>query len=68
MQYMDEMWTPQELADYLKLPVSWVYERTSKRVIPMRKIGRHVRIPKAEFLAWLEAQTDNGRLDTEVPG
>ena len=52
----DEMWTPKQAADYLKVPVSWIYERTRKRLIPIRKLGKHVRIPKEEFFAWIERE------------
>ena len=54
------LWDTKEAAAYLKVPLSWVYARTRGRSIPMRKIGRHVRIPKAEFIAWVDTQTDSG--------
>ena len=49
-----ELLTPQEAADYLRVPVSWVYERTRTRTIPVRKIGggRLCRIPRDELIAW----------------
>ena len=52
----DALWTPQEAASYLKVPVSWIYERTRNRAIPVRKIGRHVRIPAEEFIGWIERE------------
>jgi excisionase family DNA binding protein len=54
--YLDELLTVQEAAEYLKVPTSWIYERTRTRAIPVRKIGRHCRIPRDEFLAWIEQQ------------
>ena len=50
----NELITVQEAAAYLRVPVSWVYERTRRGAIPTRKIGGHVRIPKAPFLRWIE--------------
>lgn len=48
--------TVDEVAEFLRVPRGWVYERTRKREIPMRKIGRFCRIPRDELLAWV----DNG--------
>jgi excisionase family DNA binding protein len=50
----DELMTVKEVAQYLKVPVSWVYMRTRQRTIPVRKLGGHVRIPKRELEAWVE--------------
>jgi excisionase family DNA binding protein len=51
---LDDLLTVDEVAEYLKVPKSWIYERTRTRAIPVRKIGNHVRIPRNEFLAWIE--------------
>lgn len=48
--------TVQEAADYLRVKVSWVYQRTRTRSIPVRKLGRHVRIPRRELLEWIECE------------
>ena len=52
----DELLTVREAADYLKVPVSWIYQRTRTRAIPVRKLGGHVRIPRGELLAWIEKE------------
>ncbi len=52
----DGLLTVHEAAEYLKVPVSWIYERTRTRAIPVRKIGRHCRIPRDEFLEWIERE------------
>jgi len=52
----DALLTVVEAANYLKVPVSWIYERTRTRAIPVRKIGRHCRIPREEFLEWIERE------------
>jgi excisionase family DNA binding protein len=46
--------TVKEAADYLKVPVSFIYRRTRIKAIPVRKVGRHCRIPREKFLAWIE--------------
>jgi len=45
--------TPEELADWLKVPLSWIYDRTRKsgpERLPYYKIGRYLRfsIPEIE--------------------
>jgi excisionase family DNA binding protein len=47
-----ELLTPQQAADVLKVPVCFIYERTRKNAIPLRRYGKYVRIPKDELLAW----------------
>ena len=53
LEPQNELLTVQEAAEYLRVPISWVYERTRTRAIPIRKLGRHVRIPRSELLAWI---------------
>ena len=48
--------TPKEAAALLRVPISWIYDRTRTREIPLRKLGRHVRIPKDELLAWIDQE------------
>jgi excisionase family DNA binding protein len=57
MNQISELLTVSEAADYLKVPVSWIYERTRTRSIPVRKIGRHCRIPKDELIAWIDRES-----------
>ncbi|MFL2542446.1 MAG: helix-turn-helix domain-containing protein [Candidatus Latescibacterota bacterium] len=52
----EELLTVNEVAEYLRVPRSWVYERTRLGLIPLRKIGRHIRIPRGEFLEWINDQ------------
>jgi excisionase family DNA binding protein len=48
--------TPDDLADYLVVPVStvykWNYEGTGPRPI---RVGRHVRYSEEDVLSWLES-------------
>ena len=49
--------TVQEVAALLKVPVSWVYERTRRRGserLPHVKVGKYVRFRPAEIEAYLE--------------
>ena len=45
-----ELLTADELAEKLKLPVSWVYEQSRLGNIPTHKLGRYIRFDLAEVL------------------
>ena len=57
---LDDLLTVAEAASYLKVPVSWVYQRTRTGAIPVRKLGGLVRIPRDEFLEWIEEKAAAG--------
>jgi excisionase family DNA binding protein len=51
--------TIEDVAGLLKLPVSWVYERTRRRGfdrIPGFRLGKYWRFRESEVLEWLERQ------------
>jgi hypothetical protein len=51
--------TPQELAERLKVPLSWVFEKTRARCrnpIPCLRIGLYIRFDWIAVAAWLESQ------------
>jgi excisionase family DNA binding protein len=53
------LWNIEELADYLAVPKSWIYDRTQDRGndrIPHYKIGKYLRFdPRSEeFQNWLK--------------
>jgi excisionase family DNA binding protein len=55
----DELMTVSEIAAFLKVPVSWVYERTRRRGlerIPHVKLGKYLRFSMPEIKKWLEQQ------------
>jgi excisionase family DNA binding protein len=55
---IDDFLTVPELAKLLKVPISWVYQRSRERgekAIPRIRCGRYVRFPKREVLEWLQA-------------
>lgn len=58
----DELLTPQELADRLRVPVATVYAWNYKGTGPaFLKLGRHVRYLRVEVDRWLAEQTGHGR-------
>ena len=49
--------TVEEVADLLRVPPTWVYERTRSRAadrIPGFRLGKYWRFREADVLAWLE--------------
>lgn len=56
--------TVQEAADLLRVPVSWLYERTRTNSIPHVKLGKYVRFDRDELAAWI----DDLKRDGHGPG
>ena len=50
----DPLLTPEELAERLQVPESWVYEQSRMNKIPTRHIGRYVRFDFREVLDTLK--------------
>jgi len=59
----EKLITSAELAEELKVPLSWVYSRTRQRgpdVIPMIRVGRYIRYRLPEVLDWLVRKDKEG--------
>ena len=52
----EKLMTVDELSDFLSVPKSWIYQRTSEGTIPFQKIGRYCRFWLPDVLAWLETK------------
>jgi excisionase family DNA binding protein len=53
----EELMTVEEVAHFLKVPESWVYERTRRRGVgrlPHYKIGKYLRFLEREIVEWLQ--------------
>jgi hypothetical protein len=51
--------TPEELADWLKVPLSWIYDRTRRagpERLPVYKIGRYLRFSVLEIEDYLRVK------------
>lgn len=58
---LDALLTPQELAAYVKVPLTTVYQWNSDRSGPRRcHVGKHVRYRKSDVDAWLDAKSTDG--------
>ena len=46
---------PAEVAEYLGVPVSWVYAECRAGRMPHAKLGKYTRIPRADLDDWVAA-------------
>jgi len=61
--------TVAELALRLSVPTSWVYSRTARDAMPMRRLGQYVRFDWPEVQAWMRAGCpDPHSAETSAPG
>ncbi len=49
--HVTKLLTPEELADCLRVPLSWVYEQSRQENIPTHRLGRYIRFNLYEVLA-----------------
>lgn len=53
------LWGPQDVADYLGVPINTVYQwRTRGSGPPGRRVGKHVRYRPEDVEAWFDCQPD----------
>ncbi len=53
----DQLLTAEEVARFLKVPLSWVYERCRARPsdqLPHFKLGKYLRFKKSDLLHYME--------------
>ena len=58
----NELLTAQEMADRLRVPVSWLYGQTrqkGKGTIPVLRVGKYLRFRESQVLEWLK-ERQNG--------
>jgi len=56
-QEEDKIFNVKELAEYLKMDVSWVYKQVSKKTIPYFKPGKYNLFRKSEIDKWIAEYT-----------
>lgn len=69
-ELLNRLFKPQELADFLGVPISFVYDRTCKRTadpIPHIKVGKYVRFDADQVEQWLAGRSEmpSGSRDRE---
>ena len=50
----ERLLTPREAAERLRVPLSWIYDKTLKKAIPFMKVGKYIRISENVFEEWLK--------------
>jgi excisionase family DNA binding protein len=53
--------TVQEAAHVLRVPVSWLYERTRTNRVPHVKLGKYLRFDRDKLAAWVDEQRRDGQ-------
>ena len=54
---VEQLWTIEQVAEYLQVPVETLYAWRKKRVgPPAGRTGRHLRYDPADVRAWFKAQ------------
>jgi excisionase family DNA binding protein len=54
-----EILTPEEVAELLRVSLTWLYEKSRRRQrnpLPVKRIGRYLRYRRTDVLAWFDAQ------------
>jgi excisionase family DNA binding protein len=67
----DELMTPDDVRDLLKVTKDWLYDQVQARRIPYIRLGRHLRFRHAEVLAYIGANSvgqDGGGVSHPAPG
>jgi excisionase family DNA binding protein len=54
---MEGIMTIPEVAEYLKLSKSKVYDLAKRGQLPTIKIGKNVRVRESDLIQWIEKQT-----------
>ena len=54
-----EFLTAEEVAEYLRLPLSTVYKLVQDKRLPGFKVGKHWRFRRETFEQWIKAQEKN---------
>lgn len=56
MATVEKLWSTQELADFLNLPIQTIYQwRKRNYGPPGRKMGRHIRYRRSEVERWIDS-------------
>jgi excisionase family DNA binding protein len=58
----DRLWSVQDVADYLGIPVKTLYNWRCRGIGPRaRRVGRYLRFEEHDVRAWFTAQSDTVR-------
>lgn len=64
---MEQLLTPQQIAEKLGVAVSTIYQWTHTGFIPHIKLGRFVRFRESDINKWLNSRVHKGRSTYRIP-
>jgi len=64
---MDKLLTAQEIATYLGVQPSTIYQWTHQGYIPHIKLGKFVRFKENDVEKWVEGKNEVGRSSQKIP-
>jgi PTS system nitrogen regulatory IIA component len=62
----NDILTAQEVARYLRIPRTTVYDLAQQRKLPAFKVGRHWRFKRVKLEAWVEQQDPGSQSQEET--
>ena len=63
---MNRLLTPQQIADYLGVKTSTIYQWTHQGFIPHVKLGRFVRFREKTVMEWIGKRENAGRTTNRI--
>jgi excisionase family DNA binding protein len=57
-----EFLTAQEIASYLRIPLSTIYKLVQDKQIPAFRVGKHYRFRRETILEWVKQQEINSKI------
>jgi excisionase family DNA binding protein len=59
--YISDILTPDEVAQWLRVSVKWIYDHTSRSYpkVPHIRLGGHLRFSRIEISRWLNSQVED---------
>jgi excisionase family DNA binding protein len=64
---MPKLLTPQQVADYLGVQLSTIYQWTHQGFIPHVKLGRVLRFRQDDIANWLDKRANRGKTSRRIP-
>jgi excisionase family DNA binding protein len=64
---MEQLLTPQQIAEKLGVAISTIYQWTHTGYIPHIKLGRFVRFRESDIEKWLNSRVQKGRITYRIP-
>jgi excisionase family DNA binding protein len=64
----DALWDVKQLARFLRVSTSWVYQAAAQGVVPVTRVGSLLRFEAAAIRAWMRGETAGQVRIVNLPG